>query len=378
MKTNQQILVLNAGSSSLKFEVFRIEGSKLHSEIKGICDAIGLKKSLFKSHSQAIELTLKNLQEQGVIREGSIKVIGHRVVHGGEKYTKATLINAKVLKDIEKLSELAPLHNPVNLQGIYACGKLLPQVKQVAIFDTAFYSTLPKKAWLYALPAKLYKQFGIRKYGFHGTSHQYVASEAAKLLRKKNAKLITVHLGNGCSITASVGGRALETSMGFTPLEGVIMGTRSGSIDPSIALFLQDKLKLLPNQVENILIKQSGLLALSEKSSDMRVIYAASKKKDQKSLLAIEMFCYQIAKVVASYLTVTGQPDAIVFTASIGENAHYIRAGILQYLSFLPFKLDQKKNMANAIAISTPSSKTKILVIPTNENLEIAKQAINV
>lgn len=400
MKTKKQILVLNAGSSSLKFEVFNVEekNKRLTSTAKGICDAIGLESSCFElnynnqkheekiiigDHKEAIKLALQKLQQLNIVTQDSIKTIGHRVVHGGEKHTQATVITPKVIKEIEDLCELAPLHNPVNLQGIYACRELLPKVKQVAVFDTAFYHNMPEKAWRYAIPNDLYKKFGIRRYGFHGTSHKYVSNAAARFLRKKNAGLITVHLGNGCSITASTGGRALDTSMGFTPLEGVAMGTRSGSIDPSIPLFIQEKLKLLPNQAEKIFIKQSGLLALSEKSSDMRILYAAGKKKDKKSILAMEIFCYQIAQKIASYLTVTGVPDAIVFTASIGENAHYIRSGILKYLEFLPFKLDKKKNLAPQTeqnlnrAISTTNSKTKILVIPTNENLQIANESLS-
>ncbi len=405
MITENQILVLNGGSSSLKFEVFNIESAnnklksnpKLKSICKGICDAIGLKNSCFKinindtnteediyirNHHEAIQTTLEKLKQFDVIGDGSIKIIGHRVVHGGEKYTQATLINKKVIKEIDQLSELAPLHNPVNLAGIKACIKLLPKAKQVAVFDTAFYHSMPEKAWRYAIPHKIYKQFGIRRYGFHGTSHKFVGDAAAKFLRKSNAKLITVHLGNGCSISAAVGGRAQETSMGFTPLEGVVMGTRSGSIDPSIPLFLQEKLLLLPNQVEKILNKESGLLALSELSSDMRTIYAATKKKDKNSILAIQIFSYQIAKTIASYCTVTGTPNAIVFTASIGENAHYVRAQVCEYLEFLGLKLDKKKNLAphtkdnlNRI-ISTSNSKVKVLVIATNENLQIAEESV--
>lgn len=377
-KDPKYILVLNAGSSSLKYELFEILPKKeLREVIKGNHDAIGLRHGKFRTHKKAIKKTIKKLRKEKIVPHlDCIKIVSHRVVHGGEKYKKRQVINDQVIKDIKKLSELAPLHNPINLEGILAAKKYLKKAKQIAVFDTAFYSTLPEKAYLYALPRVLYTGLGIRRYGFHGTSHKFVTQKTLELMSAKNPKIITVHLGSGCSITASVNGESVETSMGFTPLEGVPMGTRSGSIDPSIPLYLQKALKLKPSQVEEMLLKESGLLALSEISSDMRLIYEQYKKKKKKAVRAIELYSYQIARSIASMAAAMNGVDAITFTAGIGENAHYVRKEILKHIEFLGVKLDANKNRANKISIHKPSSKVKIFVIPTNESLQIAKESI--
>lgn len=386
-----KILVINSGSSSLKFQL--LTGKTFNTKAKGIVDGIGLKhckfifkskntnigqKVLIKNHQEALKLVFDNLIQSGVIKKYSeIDAVGHRVVHGGEKYTKPIKIDTKVLKEIAKLSSLAPLHNPANLEGIKGCKKILPKTPQVAVFDTSFHQTMPKKAYLYGLPHNLYKKHNIRRYGFHGTSHQYVIGETLKLLKKRKAKIICCHLGNGSSITA-YNGKVLDTSMGFTPLEGVIMGTRSGSIDPAIVLYLQQKLKMEPAEVDNLLNNKSGLKGLSKISSDMRKIYEASLKKDKQAQLTIEILCYQIAKYLGAYTATLNGLESIVFTGGIGENAFYIREKACSYLQFLGLKLNSKKNKANEQQISDTKSKIKVFVIPTNEEVQIAKETTKV
>lgn len=363
------ILVLNAGSSSLRFSLF---DKKLNEVYKGHVDAIGLKTCNYpiKNHEEAIAFALKKLQMDGAIQDlTDIKKVAHRVVHGGEKYTKPTRITAKVLKDLKKLSHLAPLHNPINLSTLEACEKKLPKAKHFAIFDTAFHHTLPERAFLYGLPYSLYKKSHYRRYGFHGTSHHYVAGQASKLLKKKNASLITCHIGNGVSLTAIKNGKALDTTMGYTPLEGPMMGTRSGTLDPGLVLELVKEMGL--QKTENLLQKESGFKGLSGLGSDIRMLWA--KPKDPGTLRTFEVFSYQMAKLILSLYAPLGTlPDAIVFTAGIGENAYYLRAQIMKYLEPFGCILDSKANKANRTLISTKNSKTKVFVIPTNEALEMA------
>lgn len=386
-----KILVINAGSSSIKSKLFEkkkdfLPLAKFHIDGIGLASCklifksenknIGLKQKV-KNHEEGVKILLKTLIDTGVIESlKEIQAIGHRVVHGGEKYSEPTKIDARVIKTIEKLSSLAPLHNPANLEAIKACKKLLPRVPQVAIFDTAFHQTMPEKAYLYGLPRELYEKHDIRRYGFHGTSHKYVTETAIKLLKKKNLKIISCHIGNGSSITASINGKSIDTSMGFTPLEGIMMGTRSGSIDPAIPLHLQKELKMKPDQVDHTLNHESGLKGFSEISSDMRNIYAKYKEKDPRAILTIETLSYQIAKYLGAYTAAMDGLDALIFTGGLGEKAFYVREQACSYLSHLGLKLNSKKNENCEELISDGKSKIKVLVIPTNENLQIAKETI--
>lgn len=371
MKLDQKyILVINAGSSSLKFKVFELESLKVLEQ--GIVERIGLpgafirigdsrKKCKAKDHSQAFLTMIDNIKEYGQ----GIVAVGHRVVHGGEDLTEPVIVSGSVIKTIKKYSKLAPLHNPVNLAGILASKKYLRGAKDIAVFDTSFYKTIPDYAYLYPIPLSYYKKHGIRRYGFHGISHAYVAGQAAKKIRKPLAKLnlITCHLGSGCSITAIKGGKAIDTSMGFTPLEGVMMSTRSGSIDPSIPLFLIRELRMKPEQVDQLLNKESGLKALGG-SMDMREILSAAgysvpgfklnKKVTQAqkhiAQLTVNMFVYTIKRYIGAYTNVLGSVHVIVFTAGIGERSSKIRSMIMS------------------------GNKTQALVIPTNEELRIAEE----
>ncbi len=382
------ILVINSGSSSLKFQLIKT-GKEFNTLAKGHIDGIGLKSCKFtfsgadknigqkfevKDHREALNLTFQTLTKAGIIKKYSeIDAIGHRVVHGGEKYTSSVKIDAKVIKEIDKLSELAPLHNPPNLKGILACKKLTPKTPQIAVFDTAFHQSMPEKAYLYGLPYDYYERLNIRRYGFHGTSHKYVIQEALRLLKKKNAKIISCHLGNGSSITA-FDQKSIDTSMGFTPLEGIMMGTRSGTIDPAIVFYLQEKLKISTDEIDEILNKKSGLKGVSEISSDMRKIYEESKKKNRLAKLTIELLSYQIAKYCGAYIAALNGLEALIFTGGMGIKADYIRKNVCKYLEFLGLKLDDKKNQAHQIQISDPKSKVKVFVIETNEELQIAKE----
>lgn len=372
----KNILVINAGSSSLKYELFIRKNSQLVSVHENIVDRIGFTNSA-KNHNQALKLALTELVKSKKITDlKEIDAIGHRVVHGGEKHTKAVKITPKILQDIKKLVSLAPLHNPANIAAIQACQKLLPKKPQVAIFDTAFHQTMPNTAFLYAIPTEYYKKYGIRRYGFHGTSHFYVSKQAIKLLKSKNAKIITCHLGNGCSIAAIKNGKSIDTSMGFTPLEGLPMGTRCGDLDPAIPLKIIEKKHLSSKEVDHILNKQSGLKAISELSSDMRDLWKASSK-NRKAKLAMDIMAYKIAKYIGSYAAALDGVDAIVFTAGIGQNAWYLRRDICKQLTHLGVKLDNKKNRQNSQTFSSPTSKVKLYVIPTDEEKEIAEQTID-
>lgn len=344
-----RVLVINSGSSSIKYKLFEMPKEKLIS--KGVVEHIGEKGSKIQDHYNGLQAILRNIQEVGAI--------GHRVVHGAEKFKEPVLINRSVISEIRRCCTIAPLHNPANLSGILACEKLLPGVKQIAVFDTAFYQTLPAYTYMYGLPYDYYKRFKIRKYGFHGTSHEYVAHEAAKILGKaiKNLKIITCHLGNGCSITATYKGKAIDTSMGFTPLEGLIMGTRCGDIDPALVTYIMRKKRLSADEIDNILNKASGLKGISGVSNDMRVLEEKKNSGNVRAKLAIDVFVYRIRKYIGAYAAIMGGIDALIFTAGIGENQKGIREKICQGI-FTYLK-----------------NKPKILVIPTNEELMIARQA---
>ncbi|MCM8795676.1 MAG: acetate kinase [Candidatus Omnitrophica bacterium] len=343
-----QILVINCGSSSIKYRLFRMPEEFVI--LKGLIEHIGEKGSKIKDHYCGLKIIFKKIN--------GVDAIGHRVVHGAEKFKQPVLINNSVIKGIRACCRIAPLHNPANLAGILACKKLLPDIKQVAVFDTAFHQTLPEYAYIYGLPYEYYRRWGIRKYGFHGTSHEYIAYEAARILKKPLTKLkiITCHLGNGCSITAINRGKSIDTSMGFTPLEGLVMGTRCGDIDPAVVTYIMQKKKLDISQIDDILNKESGLKGISGLSNDMRIL---ERSLDKRAKLAIEIFIYRIKKYIGAYTAVMGGVDAVVFTAGIGENQKGIRQRICWGL-FTHLK-----------------NKPKILVIPTNEELMIARQTYN-
>lgn len=347
-----KILVINCGSSSIKYKLFDMPQERLIS--KGLIEHIGEKGSKIKDHYAGLKPVLNKID--------SINAIGHRVVHGAENFKKPTLIDKLVINKIRQCIVIAPLHNPANLAGILACKKLLPQVKQAAVFDTAFHQTLPDYAYIYGLPYKYYKKAGIRKYGFHGASHEYVAAEAAKILKKplKRLKIITAHLGNGCSITAVDKGRSVDTSMGFTPLEGLVMGTRCGDIDPALVTFLMRKTGFNTEQIDALLNKASGLLGISGISNDMRELAGKAKAGNRRAKLAIDIFVYRIKKYIGAYTAIMGGADTIVFTAGIGENQQGIRKKVCLGL------------------FSHLKKKPKVLVVPTNEELMIARQTYKI
>lgn len=378
------ILVLNSGSSSLKYQLFDSKSENVL--VKGHVDGIGLltcavhtvidgvdsvKKVAVKNHAAAVKIALKAVSS--VVNLTDISAIGHRVVHGGEYYKEAVKITQTVINRIDTLSGLAPLHNPSNLAGIIACKKLLPKVPQVAVFDTAFHQTIPPEAYMYGIPYAYYKKYGIRKYGFHGTSHKYVTEQASKLLRKKSINMVSCHLGNGSSVTAIKAGKSIDTSMGFTPLPGLMMGTRSGDIDPEIVGFLEEKENLTAAEVKSLLNKKSGLLGIAG-SSDMRVIHDKAIKGDKRAKLAIDILAYDIAQYIGSYAGIIGPLDAIVFTAGLGEHAYYLRDKVIKYFNGRKIVLDAKKNKKNETIISTSKSVAKVMVIPTNEELMIVKE----
>ena len=361
------ILVINCGSSSAKYQLFNIENEK--SLARGIVERIGERNAACKDHYVAIKIIVDALTDprRGVIgSKDDIRGIGHRVVHGGEEFKQSTLVTGAVIRSLTKYSELAPLHNPPSLLGIKACQAILKGIPQVAVFDTSFHQTMPATAFLYGLPFKYYKRYGIRKYGFHGTSHRYVAAEAAKALKRplNRLKLITCHLGNGCSMTAVERGVSIDTSMGFTPLEGLLMGTRSGDIDPAAVLYMLEKENLSPARANDILNKESGLLGISGVSNDMRDILKASKRKNaetsRRAKLAVEIFIYRIKKYIGAYLAAMGGLDAVVFTAGISEHNPWI-----------------VKRIAREMKGVTPKT-AKFLIVPTNEELLIARDTYEI
>ncbi len=385
------ILVLNCGSSSLKGAVLNSEngdvllsclGEKLNLadayitfKVNGQKERVDL--SATPNHTGAVGAMLEKLKAMGL--ESQIGAIGHRVVSGGEEYSESVLIDDSVMAAIEKCIPLAPLHNPANLLGIRAAQDIFKGLPNVAVFDTAFHQTMPEHAYMYAIPRKFYRDLGVRRYGFHGTSYRFVAEEAANVLGadKNNLKLVIAHLGNGASITAVRNGKSMDTSMGLTPLEGLVMGTRSGDVDPSIFSFLADNLKLSTQQITDILNKESGLMGVSELSSDCRVIEEESLNGHEGAVLALEMFSYRLAKYVASMAVAAGGLDALVFTGGIGENSDIIREKVLNYCAFLGFSVDKEANTAarfgKAGVITAAGSKVKAVVIPTNEELMIAQ-----
>ena len=389
-----KVLVINAGSSSLKYQL--IDMTTESPLAIGLCERIGIKDSIitqkrfdgkkyekttdFPNHKVALEAALKVLidPEFGVIKNmDEIKAVGHRVVHGGEKFTSSALLTKDVEKAIKDCFELAPLHNPPNMMGIEAAEEIIPGLPNVVVFDTAFHMTIPKYAYIYALPYSMYEKYGIRKYGFHGTSHFYVSRRAAAMLGKplEETKIITCHLGNGSSIAAVKGGKSVETTMGFTPLEGVAMGTRCGSIDPAVVPFMMEKEGLSTREVDNLMNKKSGALGVSGISNDFRDLDEAASKGSERAELALEIFAYKIKKVIGEYSAVLNGVDAIVFTAGIGENSASIRKRILSDLDGIGIKIDEEKNKIRGqeIDIATPDSKIRVLVIPTNEELTIAR-----
>ena len=389
-----KILVLNCGSSSLKYQLIDSDTEKVLA--KGLCERIGIEGSQLKhepgdkakvvftenmkDHTDAVKMVIDALLDEnhGVLKSISeIGAIGHRVVHAGEEFSGSVIITDKVKKALEKCCELAPLHNPANLIGIEACEKIMPNVPQVGVFDTAFHQTMPEKAYLYALPYEYYEKYKIRKYGFHGTSHRFVSEEAIKMLGKapEDTKVITCHLGNGGSICAVSGGKSVDTSMGFTPLEGLVMGTRSGDIDPAVVTYIMSKENLSPAEMDAILNKKSGVLGISGVSSDFRDIEEAENSGNARAKAALDIFAYRVAKYVGSYAAAMNGVDAIVFTAGLGENSSSMRKMICDYLEYLGVSLDAEKNgmRGKAMAVSAETSKVKVFVIPTNEELVIAR-----
>ncbi len=389
-----KVLVINSGSSSIKFELYVMPEKKV--EAKGLLQKIGEESSELKAkvggeevvvkrrvkdHAEGLKLivgALTDAQHGGLKDISEIGAVGHRVVHGGEAFAETALITDEVVKAIEAHIEVAPLHNPPNLLGIRVARELLPKVPQVAVFDTSFHQSMPDYAYTYAIPYELYKEHKVRRYGFHGTSHRYVAARAAALLGKplSAVNLITAHLGNGCSITAIRGGKSVDTSMGLTPLEGLVMGTRSGDIDPALIAYLERVKKLSVAEIDNLLNKKSGLLGLSGKSNDVRSVLAAEAEGDKRAALAMSIYCYRVKKYLGAYTAALGTVHAVVFTAGVGENAASVRARILENLAPLGYELDAEKNKSAGgkdLDVATPASRIRILVIPTNEELLIAQ-----
>ena len=391
-----KVLVINAGSSSLKYQLIDMEGEKLLA--KGLCERIGIDghlkhtplvgdKPVFNediplpSHAEAIAAVIDKLTsaEYGVVSSmHEIDAVGHRVVHGGEKFASSVLITDEVMAALEECTPFAPLHNPANITGINACVEVMGKdVPQVGVFDTAFHQSMPAKAYMYALPYEYYKNDGVRRYGFHGTSHRYVSGRCAELMGKpiEELKLISCHMGNGSSICAINGGKSVDTSMGFTPLVGLPMGTRVGDIDPGAMQFLMNKYGWNIDETLNILNKKSGVLGVSGVSSDFRDLEAAAEEGNERAKLALDMFDYAVAKVVGSYAAAMNGVDAIIFTAGVGENAPTTRAGICQYLGYLGAELDEEANAKRGDdrCISKAGSRVQLWVIPTNEELVIAR-----
>lgn len=391
-----KVLVLNCGSSSIKFQLIEMPEEKVL--IKGGYERVGIDGSFVtfkcndqkdvydipvKNHEEGIHIILEKLLDKkyNVLNSlDEIKAVGHRMVHGGETFTSSVKIDDKVIEKLEELVSLAPLHNPSGISGIKATQKVLPNVPMVAIFDTAFHQTMPEVAYMYNIPYEYYEKYSIRKYGFHGTSHKYVSERIAEIKGRKDLKVINCHLGQGASIAAIDSGKCLDTSMGLTPLAGIPMGTRSGDVDPSIISFLCDKENMTADEVYNILNKKSGLLGLSGVSSDNRDVEKAANEGNKRAILALDSNIYLTAKYIASYLPVLGGVDVITFTAGIGENAPRTRKGICDYLKFLGVEIDEEANMVRGEEkkISTKNSKVEVWVIPTNEEIMIAKDTMKI
>ena len=389
------VLAINAGSSSLKFQLIRMPEETLVT--KGLIERIGIKDSIFtievngekikdvkdiKDHEEAINIMLDSFKQHGIIDDiNDIAGTGHRVVHGGELFPTSALVTDKVEEQIESLSELAPLHNPANLMGIRAFRKLLPNIPHVAVFDTSFHQSMPEQSYLYSLPYQYYKDYGIRKYGFHGTSHKYVSQRAAEIMNKpiEELRIISCHIGNGASIAAIDGGESIDTSMGFTPLAGVTMGTRSGNIDPALIPFIMQKTGQNAEEVLNVLNKESGLLGISGTSSDLRDLESDAEEGKERAQLALDVFASRIHKYIGSYATRMHGVDVIVFTAGVGENSATVRAKVLEGLEFMGIYWDPKKNetiRGEEGFINYPHSPVKVIVIPTNEEVMIARDTV--
>ena len=393
--SDKLVLVLNCGSSSLKFAI--IDAQSGDDKVSGLAECFGLEDSrikwksdgskneaklgAFTAHREAVEFIVNNILAEHPELAAQIKAVGHRIVHGGEKFTRSVIVTPEVIQGIEDCASLAPLHNPAHLIGIRAALASFPDLPQVAVFDTAFHQTMPEKAYIYALPYKLYREHSIRRYGMHGTSNIYICREAAKVLGKetKDTNIICAHLGNGASVTAIKGGKSVDTSMGLTPLEGLVMGTRCGDLDPSIIFHLVKQLGYTLDEVNNLLNKQSGLLGISELTNDCRGIEEGYQDGHKGATLALDIFCYRLAKYIASYTVPLGRLDAIIFTGGIGENSDLIREKVLNLLAIFNFKVDDNLNKAARFGqqgIITQVGSPIAMVIPTNEEWVIAEDAI--
>lgn len=390
------VLVINCGSSSLKYQLINSDTEAVLA--KGLCERIGIDGRLvyqlaghdkeiteapMPTHKEGIQMVLDALvnPKTGAVKSLSeIDAVGHRVVHGGEKFAQSVVLNEEVLAKVEECNELAPLHNPANLIGIRVCQELMPGVPMVGVFDTAFHQTMPQKAYLYGLPYEYYEKYKVRRYGFHGTSHSFVSKRLAEFLNLdyNNSRLIVAHLGNGASISAVLDGKCVDTSMGLTPLEGLVMGTRSGDIDPAIMEFIAKKENLDIDGIIDVLNKKSGVEGLSGVSSDFRDLEAAYHEGNPRAIAACEVFAYRVAKYIGAYVAAMNGVDAIAFTAGIGENTSFIREKILAYFGYLGITMDKEANMVRGEdkIISTPDSKVTVCIIPTNEELAIARETV--
>ena len=395
-----KVLVINCGSSSLKFQLIDAESEQLIA--KGLCERIGIEGSRISftatgkdkitretpmpDHKTAINLVLAALtdKEHGVVKSlDEINAVGHRIVHGGENFTKSAIIDEDVIKAIEEVSDLAPLHNPANLKGIYTISKLLPNVPQVGVFDTAFHQTMPDYAYMYPLPYEMYTKYGVRRYGFHGTSHRYVSARACEFLgvKPEGQRIITCHIGNGGSITAVKDGKSIDTSMGLTPVEGLMMGTRVGDIDAGALTFIMEKEGLDATGLSDLVNKKSGVLGIFEVSSDMRELEDAVARGEERAQLAENMYFYRIKKYIGAYAAALGGVDIIVFTGGVGENQATCRAGVCQGLEYMGVKIDEPYNATirgKETIISTADSKVKVVVIPTDEEFMIASDTMTI
>lgn len=392
------VLVINCGSSSLKYQLINMNDESVLA--KGLAERIGIEGSVVKheaagkekvvieepmhNHKDAINIVLKSLVDPvyGAVKSlDEIQAVGHRVVHGGEKFAESALITDKVIEAMKECIDLAPLHNPPNIIGIEACKELLPNVPMVAVFDTAFHQTMPEEAFIYPLPYELYEELGIRRYGFHGTSHKYVAERVADLTGEslEGLKIITCHLGNGASVTAIKDGKSVDTSMGLTPLEGLVMGTRCGDIDPAIVTFLMNKKNMSVADIDNLMNKKSGVLGISGVSSDFRDIEGEAEKGNKRAQLALDKFSYTVRKYIGSYAAAMGGVDVLVFTAGLGENSAAARKDICKGLEFLGITVDDAKNNVRGkeVLISKDGAKVKVFIIPTNEEVMIARDTLS-
>ena len=392
-----KVLVINCGSSSLKYQLIDSDSEKVLA--KGLCERIGIDgsqlthqpagkdkittKAEMPDHTVAVQMVIDALTdaENGVIASlDEIDAVGHRIVHGGEKFASSVVITDEVMKAIEECNDLAPLHNPANLIGINSCKKIMPGVPMVAVFDTAFHQTMPEKAYLYGLPYEYYEKYKVRRYGFHGTSHDFVSKRAAEILGKdrKDLKIIVCHLGNGASITAVQNGQSVDTSMGMTPLEGLIMGTRSGDIDPAIVSFVAEKEGLSFAQMSDVLNKKSGVQGLSGVSSDFRDLDMAAQEGNERAKATLETYAYRVAKYIGAYVAAMNGVDIIAFTAGVGENNQTVRALVSKYFAYLGTEVDLEKNKIRGeeVILSTPESKVTVMVVPTDEELAIARETV--